>query len=376
MSDNTLDTLKFLLKDSRKLAEQFTEFKISSQRSLEQFTEFKQQLNNVIADLEERIAQLEKSQSNVENLAVSNFSQSFSNEEIEHLLDLPLEKILDVYSEFPQLLEVICRRVAVSINEDSLNPILERNNQGNYWVLQLREQGFFLLPRFGSFVRMTALESLQRLFESEGKIPDLGNHEFLLKQPAKLELLKRNQRWQLAEKGLIQFGEAPLEFRWQQEIRQMRDRYQEFTQMLEKVGEAGLQATVISQRWQQELEQRYGEPVSIMINTCMPMAYAIYKGPTLVPCHVILTKGIGLVQPAWDRGVPWDTSIYAKSHSRNVLRSSPDHPILANQPYFKEITYLKEQKNQTWAIANTYQDASRIISLLNGNWGSLEDIPS
>ena len=76
MSDNTLDTLKFLLKDSRKLAEQFTEFKASSQRSLEQFTEFKQQLNNAIADLEERIAQLEESQSNVGNLAVSNFSQS------------------------------------------------------------------------------------------------------------------------------------------------------------------------------------------------------------------------------------------------------------------------------------------------------------
>ena len=113
-----------------------------------------------------------------------------------------------------------------------------------------------------------------------------------------------------------------------------------------------------------------------MINTCMPMAYAIYKGPTLVPCHVILTKGVCLVQPAWDRGVPWDTSIYAKSHSRNVLRSSPDHPILANQPYFKEITYLKEQKNQTWAIANTYEEASRIISLLNGNWGSLEDCAS
>jgi hemoglobin-like flavoprotein len=98
MSDNTLDTLKFLLKDSRKLAEQFAEFKTSSQQSLEQFTEFKQQLNNAIADLEERIDQLEDNQSNVGNVAASNFSQSFSNEEIEHLLDLPLEKILDVYS--------------------------------------------------------------------------------------------------------------------------------------------------------------------------------------------------------------------------------------------------------------------------------------
>ena len=56
---------------------------------------------------------------------------------------------------------------------------------------------------------------------------------------------------------MIQFGEAPLEFRWQQEIRQMRDRYQEFTKMLDKVGQAGLQTTVTTQVWQQELEQHY-----------------------------------------------------------------------------------------------------------------------
>lgn len=80
MSDNTLDTLKFLLKDSRKLAEQFAEFKASSQQSLEQFTEFKQQLNNAITDLEERIEKLEESQSSVGTVAVGNFSQSFSHE--------------------------------------------------------------------------------------------------------------------------------------------------------------------------------------------------------------------------------------------------------------------------------------------------------
>lgn len=376
MSDNTLDTLKFLLKDSRKLSEQFAEFKVEFQQSSEQFTEFKQQLNNAIADLENRIDKLEENQSNSGSVTVENFSQSFSNEEVEHLLDLPLARILDVYSELPQVLETICRRVAVSINENVVNPVLERNQQGNYWVLQLREQGFFLFPRPAVLARIAALESLHSLFIIEGEIPNSRNNEFLLKQPAKLDLLKRNQRWQLAEKGLIQFGESPLEFRWQQEIRQMRDQYQQFNKMLEKVGETGLESAITTQRWQQELQQNYGDPVSIMINTCMPMAYAIYKGPMLVICNVVLTKGICLVQPAWDRGIPWETSVYAKSHSRNVLRSSPEHPILANQPYFKEITYLKEQKTHTWAIANNYQEASRIVSLLNKKWGSLEDFPT
>lgn len=361
MSDNTLDTLKFLLKDTRKLSEQFTEFK--------------QQLNDTIADLEDRIEKIEENQFNAGAFAVGNSS----HEEVEYLLDLPLARIVDIYNEVPQLLDIICRRVAVSVNDTSSRPILERNNQGNYWVFQLREQGFFLLPRFGSFVRMAALESLEKLFEIVGEIPSSGNYEFVVKQPAKLEVWKRNQRWQLASngeknlKGLIQFGEVPLEFRWQQEIRQMRDQYQEFTKMLEKVGEAGLQATVMAQRWQQALEQRYGEPVSLMINTCMPIAYAIYKGPTLVPCNVVLTKSGSLVLPAWDRGIPWETSIYAKSHSRNVLRSSPEHPILSSQPYFKEISYVKEQTIHTWAIANSYEEASEIVSRLEGQWGSLED---
>jgi hypothetical protein len=358
MDNNTLDTVKFLLRDIRKLTEQLTDLKNGQDT-----------LKTDLESLENRLIKLEENQPVSGAVAVSNYS--FSQEENETLLDLPLNRILQVYGELPQVLEPVCRRAAVVLNYDRDRPTLERNSQGNYWVLKLKNQDFLLLPRPGAFARIAALESLQNLFNVEGKIPESGNQEFIIKQPAKLDLLKRNERWQLAEKGLIQFGEAPLEFKWQKEIQDLRDQYQKFNNLLKAVGEAGLESTITTQRWQQQLELMYGPPVSIIINTCMPMAYAIYKGPMLVPCNVITAKNC-LVVPAWDRGIAWETSIYAKFHSKhnkNVLRSSEEHPVLPNQPYLKEINW---ETTHTWAIANNYEDASRIVTSLNDRWGSLE----
>jgi hypothetical protein len=358
MDENTLDTVKFLLRDIRKLTEQFTDLKNGQDT-----------LTTDLEDLENRLIKLEESQLGIGAFPVSNYG--FTTEESNAILDLPLSRVIEVYSELPQILESVCRRATVPLNYDRDRPLLERNPLGNYWVLQLRgKKHLFLLPRPGAFARIAALESLQSLFSIEGKVPEVGVQEFMLKEPAKLINIKTNQRWQLEEKGIIKFGEAPLEYQWQKELQGLRDQYQKFNNLLKTVGEAGLESTIAVQRWQQQLELLYGPPVSIIINTCMPMAYAIYKGPMLVPCNLITATNC-LVVPAWDRGIPWETSIYAKFHSKhnkNVLRSAPDHPFLPNQPYLVEINW---ETSHTWAIANNYEDASRIVTSLNGNWGSL-----
>ena len=325
-------------------------------------------LTQEIRTLEEKVRALEADQ--VPQSSVPVQALGWIQEENEIRLDVPLSRLLQVYGELPQLLEPACRRVAVVMDYDSERPVLERNPQGNYWVLKLR-QNYVLLPRPGAFVKLVALESLQNLFESEGQVPDLSQQEFVVKQPAKLDLLKRNQRWQLAEKGLIRFGEASLEFQWQQEIQSLREEYRKFNNLLKTVGEAGLEAALTTQHWQQQLHLLYGPPVSIIINTCLPIAYAVYKGPMLVPCNVITAKTC-LVLPAWDRGLPWETSIYAKFHSKHnkdVLRSRRDHPVLPNQPYLKEINW---ETNHTWAIVNSYEDAALVVTRLNGHWGPLD----
>lgn len=365
MDANIVETLKLLLKDTVQLSKRVKE---TDNRS--------QNLEDELTELQARLTLLENSQPTGGAVAAGLSSAAIAADEANYLLDLPLERIIDVYHEIPTLLEPICKRVALVLDGQAESWVVERNNQGNYWVLQLRSQGFWLWPRPGAFNRVAALEGMRKLFETEGRVaPEAGNHEFLVKQPAKLNLIKINQRWQLEEKGRLQFGEAPLEFCWQQEIRTLREQYQQFNDLLAKVGEAGLEATVTAYRWLQILEQRYGKPISVVVNTCMPMAYAIYKegddGSVLVPCNV-LTTGTPAVLPAWDQGIPWETSIYGKFHSksnRDVSRSSLDHPYLPNQPYLKEINW---ESTQTWAIANDYQEAANIVAQINGHWGSLE----
>jgi hypothetical protein len=344
MDNNSLDTVKFLLKDVGRLTAQ-------------------------IAELEAKVLKLEENRSPLNAIDVNRYQYTL-NQDNEYTLDLPLSRLLQVYGETPQVLEPAGYRVAMVLDYQGDRPILERNPQGNYWIIKLK-QDYLLLPRPGAFGRIATLESLSNLFQTDGKVSEFSPPEFVVKEPAQLELLKRQERWQLTQKGRIEMGTAPLEFQWQQEIQSLRDEYQKFNKLLKTVGEAGLEATITTQRWQQQLMLMYGPPVSLIVNTCMPMAYAIYKGPMLVPCNVITAKEC-LVLPAWDRGMPWETSIYAKFHSKhnkNVLRSRPDHPFLPNQPYLKEINW---ETNHTWAIASSYEDASRIVTRLQGNWGELD----
>jgi hypothetical protein len=365
MDANIVETLKLLLKDTVQLSKRVKE---TDNRSLN--------LEEELTALQERLILLENSQPTGGAVAAGLSTAAIAFDEANYLLDLPLARIIDAYHEIPALLEPICKRVALDLDSPAENSVVARNNQGNYWVLQLRSQGFWLWPRPGAFSRIAALEGMRKLFETEGNVvPEAGNHEFLVKQPAKLNLIKINQRWQLQDKGRLQFGEAPLEFRWQQEIRTLREQYQQLNDLLPKVGEAGLEATVTAYRWLQILEQRYGKAISVVVNTCMPMAYAIYKesneGSVLVPCNV-LTTGTPSVLPAWDQGIPWETSIYGKLHgksNREVSRSSLDHPYLPNQPYLKEIN---GESTHTWAIANDYHEAANIVTQINGHWGSLE----
>jgi hypothetical protein len=90
----------------------------------------------------------------------------------------------------------------------------------------------------------------------------------------------------------------------------------------------------------------------------------------LVPCQILLGAN-PLVVPGWDRGVPWETSIYSQSHSKfnkDYLRTDPHHPLLPDQIYLRE---TNGKTNHTWAIAKSYEEATAIVQKLNGNWRSL-----
>lgn len=362
MDSTFIETLRFLVNDNKKLHAQFNELSTELKES-------NQDTEHVFG----RLDSLEQ-QNSTQGAVNTTLSPGSDNEPShnERLLDLPIERVIDTYSETPHLLEPFCSRAALRMQDNV--PILEKSAQGNYWVLQLRDQGFYLLPRPGAFVRITALESLNHLFAYEGDRPIDSNDEFYVKMPAELTLLRRHQRWQLETKGFIRFGSAPLEFEWQLRLRKIQQDYQQIKDVLDTGSQANLKAEVAILDYKQRLQSNYGHPMRIFVNTCMPIAYALYRRPEdqqpwLVPCNVRLTPGESRVTPAWDEGVPWDSTIIGLAHNANqtdILRSSPDDLRLPRQPF------MVDQTEQTWAIGADYEEASAIVFKLIDNWGPIQ----
>ncbi|MFN5514766.1 MAG: hypothetical protein ACK5CA_08450 [Cyanobacteriota bacterium] len=346
MDASHLDILKSLLKDSAQ---------IKARQEL---------LLGELAELENRLFKLENPQPGI--LGADEFRAYGQGEQTEILLDLPLSKLLDIYQEAPSILEPLCQRAALLPETD----ILERNALGNYWVLQLENQGFYLLPRPGDMKRLAQLESLARLFELENGAAQ-SREDFSLQRPAILQLLQRHRCWQLEEKGSLAWGPSPLGWRWHEQLQNLRNQYIQLLEQAEESGRAGLQALMRGQAWQQALERRYGELVTLMLNTCMPLAYAIYKGPILVPCNITLGD-CPQALPAWDHGLPWDSTPYGQSHGKlqkDYRRTPPDHPLLPNQIYLKETHH---PQGHTWAIAKSYAEASALVAKLQDHWGPLD----
>jgi hypothetical protein len=286
------------------------------------------------------------------------------------LIDFPLSRVIDIYHEAPQILEA--NGCLVSLVSSAKNTIFELNNVGNLWLFQLRDQGFYLFPKPGQLQRTSVFDSFSKAFIIENKKNE-NNGKFIVLKPAKLQVLKVDFSWQLIEPGEIKFEELSLEFQWQQEIKSIRKEHEKFNQLLGERGYASLDFTIVSQQWEQSLTKLYGTVYKVFVNTCMPIAYAIYKDQILVPCQILMGTNPVIV-PGWDRGLPWEDSIYSQLHtskstSRQEIRTFPNHKILPNQLYLKETNW---KVNHTWAIAKSYEEATIILQKLNGNWQSLK----
>jgi hypothetical protein len=330
-----------------------------------------EQLQQTIEQLKNEVNNLKNLVANPTPISADAYQPLFGNfSPTNHFLQLPLSKIIDLYRDCPEILETYAQRAAIDKQHFSLdNPNSDQpltfnaNGNGNFWVIQLENEGCYLFPRPSDFKRMNRLEYLDKIFVSQR---DKNNHsdEFDLEKPAKLQVLKIHASWRLEESGIIVYGNAPLHYQWQQELTTIRQHYQDFSQHLVNFFNT-------AESWQQTLTQKYGNLISLAVNTSMPIAYAIYRGPILVPCQIFGGNN-PRVLPGWDQGVPWDSSIYAKFHSKrdkDLLRTPNDHPLLPNQIYLKEIN---QETNHTWAIAKSYDEATTILQKLVGNWGSLE----
>jgi hypothetical protein len=347
--------------------------------SLENF----EQLQETIQQLQTELNSLKKIVANPPPVSADAYLPLLTNPApSQQILELPLSRVIDLYRECPEVLQAYVQRVAVDKKHFSLEgyhsdqPLtFNVNSNGNFWVIQLGSQGHFLFPRPSDFKRFNRLDYLEQIFEKKQEI-NSNQDEFELGKPAKLQVLKLQKDWRLEQKGEIIYEHAPLHHQRQQELTAIRQQYEDFNQNLATFGNSALEFTITAQYWEQSLIKKYGELVTIAINTCMPIAYAIYKGPILVPCQ-ILGGNNPRVLPGWDRGVPWEASIYATHHSKlnkDYFRTPADHPLFPNQIYLKEINQDLNPTGAlaTWAIAKSYDEASAILRKLIGNWGPLD----
>jgi hypothetical protein len=340
------------------------------------------QLQATVETLKSELDTLKKIIANPTPLSADAYPQLLTNPApVNQILAVPLSKVIDLYRECPQILEPVARRVALDKEHFSLDgnagaqPLsFHVNPNGNFWVIQLLDQGHYLFPRPSDFKRIARLSYLDKIFATKRE-NNSDTNEFDLKKPAKLKVLKIQENWRLEQEGLIVYGSAPLHYEWQKELDSIRQDYQTFNQHLEKCGDAALDFTLTAQRWQQTLQRKYGPLMCVTVNTCMPIAYAVYRGPVLVPCQLLMShKPKPIVVPGWDKGIDWETSIYAKFHStRNtdLFQTPHNHPVLPNQIYLREINW---ETNHTWAIAKSYPEASAILEKLIDNWGSLDKL--
>ncbi|AIE73990.1 MULTISPECIES: tol-pal system YbgF family protein [unclassified Synechocystis] len=322
-------------------------------------------LKKEIEDLKIKVNQF-----NLQNITASLYPYLLQDKNVIKLIDFPLSRVIDIYHEAPQILEA--NGCLVSLIDDRKNIIFELNNIGNFWLFQLRDQGFYLFPKPAQLQRASVSDSFSKVFIIENK-ENQTNGKFIVLKPAKLQILKVDFSWQLIEPGEIKFEEFSLEFQWQQEIKSIRKEHEKFNQLLDERGYASLDFTIVSQHWEQSLTKLYGTVYKVFVNICMPIAYAIYKDQILVPCQILMGTNPVIV-PGWDRGIPWEHSIYVKLHasentSRQEIRTFPNHKLLPNQLYLKETNW---EINHTWTIAKSYEEASAILRKLVDNWELLE----
>ena len=154
---------------------------------------------------------------------IDNLSQS---EVVQPLENLTYIELVNTYNTNPKLLEQTATRVSESRDsmltrhtDNSQEIILEKANNGNYWVIP-DETGLngLLLPKDNLKIDQYRYETIKLLFDCNDYEPEY--HTFKLDEPVQVSMLDNNCEWKLKKRGVLKFinpfknldiqGENPL----------------------------------------------------------------------------------------------------------------------------------------------------------------------
>jgi hypothetical protein len=224
--DKLVETIRFLMASTRKLSDSFQESESRVRRGFSDVAED-------VEEIEQRLAVVEAQLVGIRDQALSLHRQhqpglpvvETSTDRVIPALNLPLEKIIDVYVSAPILLEPFsrpCSLTAKTLNGETASIELEVTTQAMTWVLETSDLGWLLIPRPGLLERAHQLQSLQRLFNVKGS--DYLPSQLQLLRPALLESVVLGQKWQLIEPGILDANPDPTQVSFGERLSKIEER--------------------------------------------------------------------------------------------------------------------------------------------------------
>ena len=126
------------------------------------------------------------------------------------VLAIEEEQLLKDYKENSALLSeraTVVAEAKESIEGNRLGAsqtILEENRRGKYWIIE-QSGSEYLVPSSKIKINEFNRETVERLFECQGFDKEKSNNVFELLKPAKVHYLKKENQWQVTEKGILEF---------------------------------------------------------------------------------------------------------------------------------------------------------------------------
>jgi hypothetical protein len=224
--DKLVETIRFLMASTRKLSDSFQESESRVRRGFSDVAED-------VEEIEQRLAAVEAQLVGIRDQALFLHRQRLPElpvvettaDRVIPALNLPLEKIIDVYVSAPILLEPFsrpCALTAKTLNGETASIELEVTPQAMTWVLETSDLGWLLIPRPGLLERAHQLQSLQRLFDVQGG--DYLPSQLQLLRPALLESVVLGQKWQLIEPGILDANPDPTQVSFGERLSKIEER--------------------------------------------------------------------------------------------------------------------------------------------------------
>lgn len=206
--DKTVEAVSFLLTSVRQLADHLSSDREANDRAIRRLDQeladaraCLQSVETFLLDYRDRYLKDAEQSFASESLPVANTSLS----NVVPALDLGVASLVDIYRSYSSLLRPYARPCSLTAKvllgeTDDID--LETSSQGPFWVVELGEGGWYVMPKPGLLERSSQLQNLQRLFDVNivGDLP----FDLELITPASITAIEYGRRWRLDSKGAIE----------------------------------------------------------------------------------------------------------------------------------------------------------------------------